>query len=79
MKYLEKQKKCHCTVIFCQIWSINIYVDLYKLLFQKLYFNLAVFEALGDIRNQWGRTKSEVLNQIKQNEKLSDEEKHRQV
>lgn len=41
-----------------------------------VYFNLAVFEALGDIRNQWVRTKTVVLKKINQNEKLSDEEKH---
>lgn len=41
-----------------------------------VYFNLAVFEALGDIRNQWSRTKTAVLKRINQNEKLSDEEKH---
>lgn len=41
-----------------------------------VYFNLAVFDALGDIKNQWIRTKSAVLKKVNQNKKLSDNEKH---
>ena len=42
----------------------------------SVYFYLAVFDALGDIKNQWTRTKSQVLRNINQNEGLSAEEKH---
>lgn len=41
-----------------------------------VYFNLAVFDALGDIRGQWTRTKTAILERINHNETFSDEEKH---
>lgn len=41
-----------------------------------VYYNMAVFEALGDIRSQWTRTKSAVLKKINRNKNLSDNEKH---
>lgn len=42
----------------------------------SVYFYLAVFDALGDIKSQWTRTKSKVLRQIRQNEGFTEEEKH---
>lgn len=42
----------------------------------SVYFYLAVFDALGDIKSQWTRTKSKVLELLRKNENLSPEEKH---
>lgn len=42
----------------------------------SVYFYLAVFDALGDIKSQWTRTKSKVLELLGKNETLSLEEKH---
>lgn len=42
----------------------------------SVYFYLAIFDALGDIKSQWTRTKSEVLKKISQNEGLSPGGKH---
>ncbi len=42
----------------------------------SVYFYLAVFDALGDIKSQWTRTKSKLSKLIAQNEGFSDEEKH---
>nr|WP_300868203.1 zinc ribbon domain-containing protein [uncultured Acetatifactor sp.] len=42
----------------------------------SVYFYLAVFEALGDIKTQWTRTKARVQKLIGQNENLTREEKH---
>lgn len=42
----------------------------------SVYFYLAVFDALGDIKGQWTRTKSKLLKLIGQNENLTEEEKH---
>ena len=42
----------------------------------SVYFYLAVFDALGDIKSQWTRTKSKVLELLGKNENLSSEEKH---
>ena len=42
----------------------------------SVYFYLAVFDALGDIKGQWTRTKSKILKLIGQNENLTEEEKH---
>lgn len=42
----------------------------------SVYFYLAIFEALGDIKCQWSRTKTKLLELIKRNEGLSPEEKH---
>lgn len=42
----------------------------------SVYFNLAVFDALGDIRCQWTRTKNKVLELIGRNKGFSAEEKH---
>ena len=42
----------------------------------SVYFYLAVFDALGDIKSQWARTKSRVLQLIGRNEGLTEEEKH---
>lgn len=41
-----------------------------------VYFNLAVFDALRDIKSQWTRTKTAVLQRINRNGELSDGEKH---
>ena len=42
----------------------------------SVYFYLAVFDALGDIKGQWGRTKAKVSQLIGRNETLSPDEKH---
>lgn len=42
----------------------------------SVYFYLAVFDALGDIKSQWTRTKTKILELIGRNENLSEEEKH---
>ena len=41
-----------------------------------VYFNLAVFDALGDIKSQWTRTKSSVAQKMNANKSFTDEEKH---
>ena len=41
-----------------------------------VYFYLAVFDALGDIKSQWTRTKAKILKLVKLNDHLSEEEKH---
>ncbi len=40
------------------------------------YFYLAVFDALGDIKSQWSRTRTRILERIGKNERFSDAEKH---
>lgn len=42
----------------------------------SVYFYLAMFDALADIKSQWTRTKNKVLELIGKNEGLSQEEKH---
>lgn len=42
----------------------------------SVYFNLAVFDALADIKSQWTKTKSDIAAQIGRNTTLSEEEKH---
>ncbi len=42
----------------------------------SVYFYLAIFDALGDIKSQWTRTKTKILKLIHQNEGFSEEEKH---
>lgn len=42
----------------------------------SVYFYLAVFDALGDIKSQWTRTKSKVLKLVGKNENFTPEEKH---
>ncbi len=42
----------------------------------SVYFYLAVFDALEDIRGRWSRTKSKVLEAISRNDGLAPEEKH---
>ncbi|MCI8591893.1 MAG: hypothetical protein HFI88_06005 [Lachnospiraceae bacterium] len=42
----------------------------------SVYFYLAVFDALGDIKSQWTRTKTKLTRQISRNENLTEEEKH---
>ena len=41
-----------------------------------VYFYLAVFDALGDIKCQWTRTKTKILKLVNQNEGFSEEDKH---
>lgn len=41
-----------------------------------VYFNLAVFDALGDIKSQWTRTKTAVSDRVNRNQGLTGEEKH---
>lgn len=42
----------------------------------SVYFYRAVFDALGDIKSQWTKTKSNVMKAVGRNENLTDEEKH---
>lgn len=42
----------------------------------SVYFYLAVFDALGDIKSQWTRMKSKILKLVNQNEGFTPEEKH---
>lgn len=42
----------------------------------SVYFYLAVFDALGEIKSQWTRTKSEISNLAGKNESFTEEEKH---
>lgn len=42
----------------------------------SVYFYLAVFDALEDIRGQWSRTKSRIQEAINRNDGLSPEDKH---
>lgn len=42
----------------------------------SVYFYLAVFDALGDIKSQWSRTKARILELLNKNERLSADEKH---
>lgn len=42
----------------------------------SVYFYLAIFDALGDIKGQWTRTKSKILKLIGKNENFSQAEKH---
>lgn len=41
-----------------------------------VYFYLAVFDALGDIKSQWTRTKSMIQKRINRNQELTPAEKH---
>lgn len=47
-----------------------------KLNLPSVYFYLAVFDALGDIKSQWTRTKSKILELVRKNENFTTEEKH---
>lgn len=47
-----------------------------KLALPAVYFYLAIFDALGDIKSQWTRTKTKVSEQLNRNENLTGEEKH---
>ena len=42
----------------------------------SVYFYLAVFDALGDIKSQWTRTKSKLQKLLAANQNLTPEEKH---
>ncbi len=42
----------------------------------SVYFYLAVFDALGEIKAQWTRTKTHVQKNIGRNEQFTEEEKH---
>lgn len=42
----------------------------------SVYFYLAIFDALGDIRSQWTSTKAVILRTVGQNEEMTEEEKH---
>lgn len=42
----------------------------------SVYFYLAMFEALGEIRGQWSRTKTKILELVGKNENFTPEEKH---
>lgn len=47
-----------------------------ELAMPSVYFYLAVFDALGDIKSQWTRTKTKLAKLIGQNENLAPQEKH---
>ena len=42
----------------------------------SVYFYLAIFDALADIKAQWNQTKAKVLQLVGENESLTPEEKH---
>lgn len=42
----------------------------------SVYFYLAVFDALGDIKSQWTHTKTKILELLNKNENFTPEEKH---
>jgi len=42
----------------------------------SVYFYLAVFDALGDIRGRWAKTKVKILQLVGRNANLTEEEKH---
>ena len=42
----------------------------------SVYFYLSIFDALGDIKCQWTRTKTKILKLINQNEGFSEEDRH---
>lgn len=42
----------------------------------SVYFYLAIFDALGDIKNQWTQTKNRTEKCIRENENLTPEERH---
>ena len=42
----------------------------------SVYFYLAVFDALGDIKSQWTKIKSRILKLVNKNEGFTPEEKH---
>lgn len=42
----------------------------------SVYFYLAIFDALGDIKSQWARTKAKVEKNIQDNENLTSEDRH---
>ena len=42
----------------------------------SVYFHLAVFDALGDIKSQWTRTKSKILAHVNCHTGFNEEEKH---
>lgn len=42
----------------------------------SVYFYLAVFDALGDIKTQWTRTKNAVIAAMNDNERLTPEDRH---
>ena len=47
-----------------------------KLGLPSVYFYLAVFDALGDIKSQWTRTKTKIAALLSGNEGFTTEEKH---
>ncbi len=47
-----------------------------KLELPSVYFYLAVFDALGDIKNQWTQTKSRTEKCVRENENLTPEDRH---
>ena len=42
----------------------------------SVYFYLAIFDALGEIKSQWTRTKTKILKLLNRNEMLNADEKH---
>ncbi len=42
----------------------------------SVYFYLAIFDALGDIKTQWAKVKSEILRRINRNEGFTQEDRH---
>lgn len=47
-----------------------------KLGMPSVYFYLAIFDALGDIKNQWTQTKNKIEKCIRENARLTPEERH---
>lgn len=47
-----------------------------RLQMPSVYFYLAVFDALGDIKSQWTRTKTKILGRVNKNSGLTEQDKH---
>jgi transposase len=42
----------------------------------SVYFYLAIFDALGNIKTQWSKTRNDILEAVKKHETFSDDDKH---
>jgi transposase len=47
-----------------------------RLCLPSVYFYLAIFDALGDIKTQWSKTRNSILEALRKHEAFSDDEKH---
>lgn len=47
-----------------------------RLALPSVYFNVAILDAIGDIKSQWTRTKASVLKRVNKNENFSEADRH---